>query len=103
MSVVKTFGKDFHSDGGALTLGPKDVGACDGVTGTHTATHADGWTITGEVVEDYFYWVNEFSATHPQYGRVWGNFENEVRADSEEGFQHFWKHHEPSAWDYFDI
>jgi hypothetical protein len=34
---------------------------------------------------------------------VWGDFEGVVFATSEEGFAHFWRHHEPSAWDYHDI
>lgn len=47
--------------------------------------------------------VNYFEAKHPTYGRVWGDFEDKVSADSEEGYQHFWVHHEPEAWDYWDI
>lgn len=77
-----------------------DSGAEDG---THTKTHADGWTITGEIHEDYYVWVNDFRATHPELGTVEGNFEHEVKASSEEAFAHFWKHHEPVAWDYHDI
>lgn len=102
--ITKKFGVDFHSRGGALTLGRSEV--CEDKTqehGTHTRTHPDGWAITGELHEDWFVWVNDFEAHHPQYGRVWGNFEKEVYADSEEGFQHFYTHHQPNAWDYWDI
>lgn len=104
MKVVKKFGEDFTSSGGALTLSPSDVGA-EGrdKTGHFSTTHADGWTITGYVHEDHFRWVNDFEATHEKYGKVWGNFEDEVHADCEEGFQHFWDHHQPEAWDYGDI
>ena len=101
--ITKKFGEDFHSVGGALTLGADDVSDLDVTGGHHTKNHADGWTISGQVWEDYFVWVNAFEATHPIYGRVWGNFEHEVYADSEEGFAHFWQHHEPNAWDYWDI
>lgn len=91
-AVTKTYGKDFHSEGGALTLKPSDL-----------VTHPDGWTITGEVHEDYYEWVNEFEATHPVYGRVWGDFEAQVFADSQEAFDHFYISHQPEAWDYGDI
>jgi len=90
--ITKKFGVDFDSKYGALTLRPEDIG-----------THKDGWTITGEVHEDYYEWVNEFEAIHKKYGKVWGDFEGEVHADSEKGFKHFYKHHTPEEWDYGDI
>ncbi len=100
--VVKKFGVHFHSDGGALTLSADEV--TDGPsTGAHKKTHSDGWTITGVVSEDYYTWVNDFEASHPVHGKVWGNFEEEVHADSEEGFGHFNTYHAPEAWDYGDI
>jgi hypothetical protein len=34
---------------------------------------------------------------------VWGDFEKEVYADSEEAFADFYAKHEPHAWDYWDI
>ena len=90
--IVKKFGVDFDSCGGALTLGEGEIG-----------THEDGWTIKGEIHEDYYTWVNEFEATHSKYGRVWGDFESEVYADTEEGFKDFFEKHPPQAWDYGDI
>lgn len=68
-----------------------------------TRTHVDGWTITGIIFNDWYSWVNNFSATHPEYGAVHGNFETEVHADSEAGFQHFYTHHTPTSWDYSEI
>lgn len=76
----------------ARTLRPEDNG-----------THPSGWTIVGEVHEDYFEWVNEFEASHPDFGRVWGDFEEEVFADSQEAYDHFFAHHPPHEWDYWDI
>ncbi len=76
----------------ALTLDPKDLGQ-----------HESGWLIEGSVCEDYYEWVNDFEAVHPDFGRVWGDFEKEVYADSEEGFRHFYSNHPPSQWDYYDI
>lgn len=52
---------------------------------------------------DLFYWVEEFEATHPVYGRVFGDFGCEVMADSEEGFNDFFEKHAPYAWDFQDI
>ena len=96
--ITKHYGKDFstnkknftHHD--ALTLDPGIIG-----------NNASGWTVEGQIHEDWYEWVNEFEATHPDFGRVWGDFENIVYADSEEGFAHFYEHHEPIEWDYWDI
>jgi len=79
--------------GGALTLSPSEV----------ERKHKDGWKIKGEIHEDYYSWVNDFEASHPRYGKVWGNFEGTVFATSEKAFNHFYKHHPPNAWDYQDI
>jgi len=76
----------------AITLDPKDLGS-----------HESGWTIRGKVQEDYFRWVNEFEAVHPDLGRVWGDFEKKVHADTEAAFRHFYAHHPPREWDYHDI
>jgi hypothetical protein len=72
-------------------------------TGHHTRTHADGWTISGFISEDYYYWVNAFEASHPVFGRVWGDFEETVYADSQLAFDVFFRDHGPDAWDYYDI
>lgn len=102
--VVKKFGVDFWSDGGALTLSPYQVSEdVDVYNVVCTRKHKSEWTISGEIHEDYFTWVNDFTAEHPVFGKVYGNFEAEVYADSEEGFADFWKNHEPDAWDYLDI
>ena len=103
--ITKKFGVDFNSDGGALTLSTgsvSDVGYTS-YGNIQQKTHPSGWTIKGEVHEDYYEWVNSFEAEHPVFGKVWGDFENEVYADSEEGFADFYKNHAPEAWDYGDI
>lgn len=76
----------------ALTLSPCCLGE-----------NASGWTISGNVIEDYYEWINEFEAFHPSFGKVWGDYENKVYADSEEAFEHFYKNHPPKEWDYSDI
>ena len=108
--ICKKYGVDFKSTcddklmRGALTLLHDDVCSDVNITeGTHSRTHESGWTITGELQEDYYVWVNDFHATHPEYGRVWGDFQREVFADSEEGYQHFWINHKPYSWSYWDI
>ncbi len=99
------FGEDFNSDGGALTLDPCEVRQDDSnITGIELSrTHPDGWTITGIVKEDYYEWVNDFSAIHSELGKVWGNFEDNVFASSKEAYDDFFKKHSPNAWDYGDI
>lgn len=76
----------------AYTLRPSDLGVND-----------SGWTIQGKICEDWYEWVNEFEATHPDFGRVWGNYETEVHADSEAAFKHFYANHPANVWDYGDI
>lgn len=100
---VYKFGVDFNSVGGALTLDRCEVGTKPYEGGIHTRTHRDGWNITGEIHEDYYYWVNDFRAIHPTLGIVEGNFEDKVFATSKEAFNDFWAKHEPTAWDYGDI
>lgn len=62
-----------------------------------------GWNIDGVIHEDYYKWVKAFEATHPVYGKVWGDFEKKVSADSKEGYENFVKNHPPEMWDYYDI
>lgn len=101
--VIKRFGEDFHSSGGALTLNPSEVSDVNRIGGPYTRSHPDGWTITGVIHEDYYEWVNEFKAEHPHYGVIYGDFEDKVTASSEEAFQHFYENHKPEEWDYQDI
>jgi hypothetical protein len=83
--ITKTFEVTGHL---ASTLPPECIGL-----------NESGWTIEGAINEDYYSWVNEFEAVHPVFGKVWGNFEIEVYADSEEGYEDFVKNHEPEDWD----
>ena len=96
--ITKKFGIDFDSSGGALTLPSSYVSE-----GEDGKTHKNGWTISGDVYEDYYLWVNKFEAVHPELGKVWGNFEDEVYADSEVGYRDFYENFSPEEWDYQDI
>jgi hypothetical protein len=87
--VTKEFNIEGHD---ARTLDPSFIGK-----------NESGWTISGEIHEDYYEWINEFEANHELYGKVWGDFEKTVYADSEEGYLDFCKNHPVSEWDYWDI
>jgi hypothetical protein len=49
------------------------------------------WYSSGRLVS----LVKHFDTEHPKYGRVWGNFEDIVFADSNEAYNHFYKCHRP--------
>lgn len=88
------FSVDFNISGSsAYTLSEGDIGVHDDT----------GWTVEGKVHEDYYTWVNEFKASHPKFGLVWGDFEKSVMAYSKEGYEDFIKSHPPVSWDYGDI
>lgn len=70
---------------------------------SYLGSHSSGWTISGEIHEDFYEWVNEFEATHPIYGKVWGDFETEVYSETLQGYEHFIRNHPPEEWDYGDI
>jgi hypothetical protein len=42
-------------------------------------------------------------ATHPVYGKIEGDFEIEVTAESQEALDHFLDNHPFEEWDYWDI
>jgi hypothetical protein len=105
MSITLKHGERFKTERGMLSLDssavdPKGCG-CGGEF--MVATHDSGWTIEGELREDYYTWVNKFKATHPVYGKVVGDFMTKVKATSLEAFNHFYKHHQPNDWDPQDI
>ncbi len=89
--VVDCSHSDFATQ--ARTLNPGDLGYHE----------ESGWTVEGKVMEDYYEWINDFVATHPTYGRIEGNFQVKVSADSLEALNHFLEHHPYLEWDYYDI
>lgn len=86
----KVFKIDFKSE--ARTVNPSIIG-----------DNPSGWYVEGEVIEDYYEWVNDFRAIHKDYGIVIGNFEKIVCATSKTAFDKFLKDHPYSHWDYYDI
>lgn len=90
----------------ARTLGASQVFGPEhkSETGEFSYTHPEsGWTITGEIISDWYYWVNGFTASHPIFGWVKGDYETEVCAKSRKAFAHFMEHHPADEWDYWDI
>lgn len=89
---------------------PVDMGIYDNCTISEGGSvrhllgaNESGWVISGEIHEDYFEWLNEFEAEHPDHGRVWGNFEETVYATSKEAYEAFIESHPPELWDSDDI
>ena len=98
------FEKQFDPKGMAQTLRAEDVCANHvSQTGPHSRTHDSGWTISGFISEDWYYWVKNFEAEHPTFGRVHGNFEDTVVAETQAAFEAFYASHPPHVWDYADI
>lgn len=94
------FGEDFYNEDG-LVLPPSYVTDDEfpiNMSKIYVKQHDSGWQICGLICKDetanYIYnWL----AVHPKYGRVLGDFDSNVYADTDEGFKHFYKHHPPVA------
>ena len=52
-----------------------------------------GWHIKGDIIEDYYEWVEGFMATHPEYGKVWGDFNGRVYAWKPNALERFLEDH----------
>lgn len=64
----------------------------------------DGWIVAGEIHEDYYKWVNEFTARKIGSTEwVRGNFETTVTASSKKAYDEFVSLFPPIDWDYWDI
>jgi len=95
--------KIFESKNGFLSLPSVYVTDIKVKRGYHSKKHKSGWTISGEVHEDYYTWVEEFSAKHDKYGEIIGNFNDFILVESEESLKHFLKHHPYEDWELKDI
>lgn len=86
------------------TMEPDDVlPGHESQMGVYCHRHDDGWMIIGAIVEDAYYWVDNFIAYHPQHRFVFGAFNDTLYATSEEGYQDFIAKHIPRTWDTGDI
>ena len=94
----KTYKKDFRYPNGSYS--EYDLDPNDSNKGLR---YPDGWLINLTTSYDHYEWVDCFTADHPDYGNIWGDFKTVVYADSEEGFEHFIKHHPTKYYDCGDI
>jgi hypothetical protein len=104
------FWKHFFSKNWALTLYTYYVNnnekwsvAYNDITKEYTKIHDNWWTITAVIHEDYYEWINDFSAIHNKYWKVWWDFEDTLYAESIEWFYNFYENFPPEDWDYGDI
>jgi hypothetical protein len=68
-----------------------------------TRTDTD-WIVNATVHEDYYEWINDFSAYNKKTGEiVAGNFESIVIASSEKTLNDFLNCFPYEEWDYWDI
>ncbi len=66
-------------------------------------THPSGWTIEGIIEEDYYLYVDEFTAIHPIYGTIIAYLDDEIIASSKEAYDHFIENHPLEIFDLGDI
>jgi len=69
----------------------------------YTREHTSGWAISAKIRGDYYAWVSEFTAVHPEHGKISGDFGKTVTAESKQALDHFLKHHKYKKFDYGDI
>ena len=56
-----------------------------------------------QLVEDWAFWINAFTAYHEKYGYIYGDFEKEVYSENDESIIDFIFDHPHEVWDYWDI
>ena len=72
----------------------------------YSRTHKNGWTISGQIVEDWVSWVPFITASHKNYGIIYGDFSEEiivVSDNSDKALFHFLDNNMPLVWTSWDI
>ncbi len=72
----------------------------------YSRTHKNGWTISGQIVEDWVSWVPFITAFHKIYGIIYGDFSEEIIVVSDnpdEALFHFLDNNIPLVWTSWDI
>lgn len=72
----------------------------------YVKTHDNGWTVSAEIQADYYTWISNLTAEHPEYGTVQMNGADQIfTASSMQAYDQFdsafgkWF----QQWDYQDI
>lgn len=81
----------------------EDLIFSEGIDKVHTLEHKDGWTISAIIEYDYYVWIESFRAYHPKYGKIYGDLNNLIKAESIEAYEHFIKYHPIKKFDLHDI
>jgi hypothetical protein len=72
----------------------------------YSRTHKNGWTISGQIVEDWVSWVPFITAFHKIYGIIYGDFSEEIIVVSDnpdKALFHFLDNNIPLVWTSWDI
>lgn len=72
----------------------------------YSRTHKNGWTISGQIVEDYVSWVPFITAFHKNYGIIYGDFSEEIIVVSnnpDKTLFNFLDNNMPLVWTSWDI
>ena len=62
-----------------------------------------GWSFRARIRTDYYAWIRDFVAWHPEHGFVFGSYEDKLTASSSAGLEAFMTAHPAHVWDYWDI
>jgi hypothetical protein len=69
---------------------------------SYSKTHTDGWTIEGQIHNDWYSWVVDFEAVHPVHGTI-QRVGNTIVGPSKEVVDKFLADHRLEEFDYWDI
>jgi len=61
--------------------------------------HPSGWKISAKINEDYILFISDFKASHPHYGKLYGDYDKIIYAESDEAYNHFIENHPPDMHD----
>lgn len=70
-----------------------DLYSSEGLDKVHTKNHEDGWTISAKIEHYHYVWIETFKASHPKYGRIYGNLNESIKVQSLKAYEHFIKYH----------
>lgn len=99
--IVKNFVNDSNRITMVVLFGLEKEFIKDGI---FIRTFDNGWHIVGQVCEDYFTWVEKFTAYKFDGAKVLaGDYNKVIYASSEEAYNDFVKHFPPQEFDTYKI